>query len=85
MSIKNEIKQRILKFDTLHGSYLVPLSIIGIYVTIFHLEYVLHALAAIIFFYCLVEGLRLIFYNPIKKDALKVMKREKYIIENLKK
>ncbi len=79
----NEFKQRLLKFDTLHGVYLVPLSLIGLWVTIFHLEYVLHALAAIIFCYGFVEGLRKICYNPIKKEALKVINREKYITEKL--
>lgn len=79
MSFWTDLKQRILKFETLHGLYLVPLSALGIYVTIFHLEYVLHALAAIIFCYGFVEGLRKIFYNPIKKEALKVIHREKYI------
>lgn len=70
-----------MKFETLHGLYLVPLSLIGIYVTIFHLEYVLHAMAAVIFFYGLIEGLRKICYNPIKKEALKVLNREQYIAE----
>ena len=74
-----ELKQRLLKFETLHGLYLVPLSLIGLYVTVFHLEYVLHAIAAIIFMYGLIEGLRKICYNPIKKEAMKVIAREKYI------
>lgn len=79
MSIFTEMKQRFIKFDTLHGLYLLPLSIIGLYVAIFHLEYVLHALAAIIFSYGLVESIRLIFYNPVKKEALKVVRRDHYI------
>jgi hypothetical protein len=78
-----ELKQRVLKFETLHGAYLVPLSLLGLYVTVFHLEYVLHALAAIIFCYGLVEGLRKICYNPIKKEALKVINREKYIANHI--
>ena len=80
--LSNEIGQRLLKFETLHGLYLVPLSIIGLYVTVFHLEYVLHALAAVIFCYAFVEGLRKIFYNPVKKEALKVLQRETYIANN---
>lgn len=82
MSLFTEMKQRLIKFETLHGLYLVPLSIIGLYVTIFHLEYVLHALAAIIFCYGLIEGLRKICYNPVKKEALKVLRRAKYIDDN---
>lgn len=78
-----DLKQRFMKFETLHGLYLVPLSIIGLWVTIFHLEYVLHALAAIVFCYGLIEGLRKIFYNPVKKEALKVVNREQYISTNL--
>lgn len=78
-----ELKQRFVKFETLHGLYLVPLSIIGLWVTFFHLEYVLHAIAGLIFCYGLIEGLRKIFYNPVKKEALKVLRRESYIANNL--
>lgn len=79
MSLLTELKQRFVKFETLHGLYLVPLALIGLYVTLFHLEYVLHALAAIIFMYAFIEGLRKIFYNPVKKEALKVIRRNDYI------
>lgn len=74
-----EIEQRFLKFETLHALHMIPLSLLGMYVTIYHLEYVLHVIAAQIFTFTLVEGLRYLFYNPVKKEALKVLEREKYI------
>ena len=81
--MKTELRQRLLKFETLHGAYLAPLSLVGMYVTLFHLEYVLHALAAVVFMYGFVEGLRLLCYNPVKKEALKVVEREKYIANHI--
>ena len=78
-NVCSELCHRVFKYETLHGLYLVPLSLLGMYVTVFHLEYVLHVIAAIIFCCGLVEGLRMLFYNPIKKEALKVLRREQYI------
>ncbi len=78
----SEFKQRFFKFEALHGLYLVPLSMLGLYVTAFYPEYMIHTLAAIIFLYCFVEGLRKIFYNPVKKEALKVLRRDSYIANN---
>ena len=78
-SICKELRQRFFKFETLHACHMIPLSLLGMYVTVYHLEYVLHVIAAQIFTFTLVEGLRYLFYNPVKKEALKVLEREKYI------
>jgi hypothetical protein len=80
--VKTELGQRLLKFEALHGLYLVPLSLAGMYVALFHLEYVLHALAAVVFTYGLVEGLRKLFYNPVKKAALEELAKQKYMANN---
>lgn len=73
-----DFKDRFLKFETLHGLYMVPLGVLGLYVTFTHIQYVFQVLGALIFMYSIVEGLRMIGYNPIKKAAAIVAKREKY-------
>lgn len=69
MSFWTDLKQRLLKWETIHGLYFIPLGIVGIWITLFHLEYVIHALAALVFLYAIVEGVYKIFHNPIKKQA----------------
>ncbi len=79
MSLKQELKDRLLKFETLHGLYMVPLGIMGLWVLVFHFQYILHVLCALIFMYALIEGMRLIGYNPLKKAAAIAQKRLKYM------
>ncbi len=63
-----KIKKHLLNIGNFHGHYLVPLSLVGIYITIFHLEYVLHAMAAIIFSYAFFEGIRILAVNSKKRE-----------------
>lgn len=72
-------KDRFLKFETLHGIYMVPLGIVGLYVTFTHIQYIFQVIGTLIFMYAIIEGCRLIGYNPIKKAADIVEKREKYL------
>lgn len=82
MKRTSEFKQRFFKFDTLHAMYLVPLSLLGLYCTAFFPEWMIHVLAAIVFLFCFVEGLRRACSNPNKAEALKVLRRESYIANN---
>lgn len=81
-TLKTELKQRVFKIDFLHGFYMVPLSLLGLYVTRYYQEYVLYVIPALFFLYCLVDGSYRLFYNPVKKEAMKVLEREKYIANN---
>ena len=81
----SDLKQRLLKFEAAHGLLMVIAAIVGLLVTFWHLEYVLHALAVLLFGITFFWGLYKIFYNPVKKEALKVIAREKYIAEKINK
>lgn len=64
-----DLKERFLNFNTVRGAFLIPLALIGIWIAITSFQYILHALAAIIFVLAIVEGLYQFFHNPIKKAA----------------
>lgn len=74
-----DFKDRFLKFETLHGLYMVPLGMVGLYVTFKAQQHIFDVIGCLIFGYAIVEGLRLIGYNPIKKAASIVEKRAKYL------
>ncbi len=78
MNLKQELKDRLLKFETLHGLYMVPLGLVGLWVLVAHFQYILHVLCALVFMYAVIEGCRLIGYNPIKKAAAIYHKRMQY-------
>lgn len=78
----SDLKQRFLKFDTLHGLYLVPLAMWALYDLIYFQEqlYIVQSITFVA--YVTVEGLRKIFSNPVKREALKVVSRDEYIEKN---
>lgn len=78
LSLWQSIKDRLLKYDTLHGLYMVPLGIIGVIVTLWHLQYILHVIGALVFMYAIVEGIRKIWANPIKYAAKLSALKQKY-------
>ena len=81
--ILQELKQRLVKFETVKGVVILTTSLVGLYVVLFQLQYILQALGALLFVQAIIEGASLITYNPIRKEAKKVIAREKYIIERL--
>lgn len=92
MSIKTDLKQRFLKFEAVHGLYKIPLGGLLIYVgainipylqAMLQLQFVLHDLAIFIGVKSVVEGLHDVLHNPVKKEALKVINRDKYIANYL--
>lgn len=81
--MKSSFQRRIIKLDFLHGVYQVPMGMAGMYVAIYHLEYILHAIGALIFFYAMIDGIHKLCYDPVKREALKVIRRDQYIQKNL--
>ena len=64
-----ELKDRFLKFEAIHGLYWIPTGIIGLYVVLFHIEYVIEVAAVWLFIFLILEGLYKLLHNPIKKQA----------------
>lgn len=77
--LKQDLKERLLKFETIRGLYLVPAGILGIWVIIYHFQFILHAIGAACFGYMIVDGVRKIGVNRVKqaiKDEENVIKRK---------
>lgn len=74
-----DFKDRFLKFETLHGLYMVPIGVMGLYSTFKSQQHIFDFIGALIFGYAIIEGLRMIGYNPIKKAAAIAAKRAKYL------
>lgn len=80
MSLWTELKDRFLKFETLHGLYWIPTGIIGIYVVLFHIEYVIEVAAIWLFIFLILEGLYKLLHNPVKKQAAITRKAKAYSV-----
>lgn len=78
MSLWTEIKDRFFKFETIHGLYWIPTGIIGLYVVLFHIEYVIEVAAVWLFIFLILEGLYKLLHNPIKKQAAINAKAQAY-------
>jgi len=94
MTILTELKQRVLKFETLHGLYKIPLGGVLIWVAksdipyfgaMLEIQYSIHDIALFIGLKSLVEGLHDLCHNPIKKEVVKAIECEKYIANSLQK
>jgi hypothetical protein len=66
-----DVKQRFLNFETVRGIYLLPVGVIGIYITITHLQFVIQVAAIGLFGYLVIDGLRKIFVNRIQQEVAK--------------
>lgn len=66
---KQDFKERFLNFETAKGVYMVPAGLIGCYITIFHLNYMLQAVGILGFWYVFSEGMRKIAVNRIKQKV----------------
>lgn len=79
MSLWTELKDRFLKYETIHGIYWIPTGIIGIYVVIFHIEFAIEVAAIWLFLFLIIEGFYKLFHNPIKKQAAITRKTKDYM------
>lgn len=88
MTAWNDIKERMLKFDTIHGIYKIPLGLLLIYVAwsnipywsaMLEINYSIHDIALFLGLRALCEGLYNFFHNPIKKQAKIDSKAKKYM------
>lgn len=61
----SSLKERFLKFDTLHGIYKIPLGILVVYMGLFHIQWILQALAVFVGTKAVMEGLQNLFTNPV--------------------
>lgn len=68
---KQDFKERFLNFETAKGVYLVPASLIGLYISFFQQQYFIQGFGAIFFGYWFYEGLRKILVNRIKEGQAK--------------
>lgn len=62
------MKERFLNFETAKGIYLIPAGIIIIYVTLFHLQFIIQVAGVLFGWYFVSEGLRKVFVNRIKQS-----------------
>lgn len=86
-----DLKERFLKFDTLHGLYKIPLGIVLIAVSLLHipywqaifeLQYSIHDIALFIGVRALFEGLENLLINPVKKAVNTELLKIKHIKRN---
>lgn len=65
--IKRELAERVFKFETVQGLYLLPAGIVGMWITWTHLQYVIQAMGTTYFGYLIICGAWKIYYNPVKQ------------------
>lgn len=75
----NELKERFLKFEALHGLYWIPSGVAGIYTILFHMEFIFHVMGIWLCIFLILEGLYKLLYNPAKKKAAISRKADKYM------
>lgn len=68
---KRDFKERFYNYETAKGLYLFPAGLMLIYLSIYHVEYVIQGAGALTGIYCLYEGLRKILVNRIKQELKK--------------
>jgi uncharacterized membrane protein YfcA len=66
-TLRREIKERFINFETVQGLYLLPCGIIGMAITWSHLQYILQAMGTSYFGYLILTGAWKVYYNPIKQ------------------
>lgn len=74
-----DFEERFKKFESANGLVRAILGAAVIYVAIFHVQYVLHALGASIGLKEFLQGVHDIFYNPAKKQAVINSAAKKYM------
>ncbi len=93
MNILNDIKERVMKFETIHGLYKIPLGLLMIYVawsnlpswrSMLQINFSIHDMILFMGMKALTEGLYNFFHNPIKKQAKIDSKAAKYISPEIK-
>jgi hypothetical protein len=66
---KRDFRERFLNFETAKGMYLIPTGAAIIYVTLFHIQFIIQCVGVLLGGYALFEGLRKVFVNRIKQAA----------------
>lgn len=64
-----DFKERFLNFETFKGVYLLPVGLIGLWVTLTHIQYLLYIIGFAYFGYMAIEGARKISVNRIKQQV----------------
>jgi hypothetical protein len=67
---KRDFRERFLNFETAKGMYLVPAGAAIIYITLFHIQFIIQSTGVLLGGYALFEGLRKVFVNRIKQAAV---------------
>lgn len=79
---KQDFKERFLNFETAKGMYLIPAGLIGCYVSIYHVEYVIQAIGLLFSWYAVSEGLRKVWVNRVKQESKRAMMVEARLAES---
>lgn len=66
---KRDFRERFLNFETAKGIYLMPAGLVVIYVTIFHLRFLIQTVGCLFGLYVFVEGARKTFVNRVKQQV----------------
>lgn len=81
---KRDFVERFLTFETVKGSYLIPVGAVGFYLTLTAFQHVFQFAFFAVFAYLVVEGLRKVFVNRIKqtlKSEVLLQKRVDAMVE----
>lgn len=68
---KQDFKERFLNFETAKGIYLLPAGVVVVYVSIYHIEFVIQTACTLAGLYFIYEGFRKITVNRIKEGRAK--------------
>lgn len=66
--IKQDLKERLLNFETAKGIYLVPAGLVIVYTAIFHIAFVIQVTFGLLGWYMFSEGVRKIWVNRVKQS-----------------
>lgn len=67
--IKMDIKERFFNFETVKGAYLLPVGLLGLYITWNYVQFILYAIGFAYFGYMVLEGSRKISVNRIRQQV----------------
>lgn len=85
--IKMDIKERFFNYETVKGIYMLPVGLLGLYITWNYVQFILYAIGFAYFGYMTLEGSRKISVNRIKQQVVvrKLIEVRKEVNSNLEK